>query len=463
MSVGISLVLSVVKEKSRSRLLNIPSEFLRTDDEKRLYEFVRVHVAQHNKFPTINTLRRRFSINAYPDEPSSYYYDEAKRRAFYNLLREPYARLGESFKGSQSDVSAMLAIIDEIASIRRRFGPDSSGVEDSRALLAQILQEFEDSSTYHGLRGVTTGWDAVDDVTGGYQPGDHIVWVGRVGRGKSWSLLYQCYNAWKAGHRILFVSNEMEGRATMRRMVGLHSRINPNLIRTGTVSTASQDLVRRSIAEMNEMQPLFMVTANFDRSVPQVEAYIDQFQPDISYIDAGYLLKPQTKRYGSSGRRETISDVAEDLKKCAADRKIPIVSTMQFNRQAEERRRAAQKRNEEQQAGSTRRFNPIAHLGVEVIGETDVIGQSASHVFGLDLGPHPFEKSVRVFGILKGREGEDGYWYCNYPENRTSPIDLSLLQPDDPRIEIMERPQARSSRSRGNSLAPNPSMLDFMR
>ena len=463
MSIGISLLLSIVKEKSRSRLMDIPSEFLRTDDERRLYDFVRRHVTQHSKFPTLTTLRRRFDVQGYPKEPVSYYYEEAQRRAFYNLIRDPYSRLGESFKGAQSDIPAMLDIIDEIAGIRRRFAPETTGIEDSRALLAQVLHEFEDSSTYHGLRGVTTGWDEVDDVTGGYQPSDHIVWVGRPGRGKSWLLLYQCYNAWRAGHRVLYISNEMEGRASMRRMVGIHSRINPNMIRTGTVSTGSQDHVRRAIQEMNEMQPLYMVTANFDRSVPQVESYIDQFGPDICYIDAGYLLKPQTKRYGSSGRRETISDVAEELKKCASDNRLPLVSTMQFNRQAEDRRRAASRRNNDDPSRPPQRINPIAHLGVEVIGETDVVGQSASHVFGMDLAPHPFEKSIRVFGVLKGREGEDGSWYCNYPENRTAPIDLSLLSFDDPRIEIMERPQARSSRNRENAPPANPNMLDFMR
>ena len=808
MSVGISLVLSIVKEKSRAKLLEIPQELLRTDEERSLYDFVRRHVSRHNKFPGLLTLKKRFSVQGLPKEPTGYYMEEAQRRAFYNLVRDPYARLGEAFQGAQSDIDAMFDIIDELASIRRRFNVANDGVEDSPSLLAQVLQEFEEASLYHGLRGVPSGWDEVDDVTGGYQPADHIVWVGRPGRGKclapntlvikydgslvpvsslsvgdtvmgpdsmprtvirtatgkdrmyritpkhggdsftvtqdhklvlefvknvdtihrkntrhtytvaeylrlsdrikrsaklirvpldfqesqaplpysayfvglwmgdgtrgraqittedlsivnylrefahnhgyslyqnrktdnaaatysfsyqkgyvnhlldfcrtltnereekyiphnylcsdresrllllaglidsdghydrvnskyeitlkdgplvqqlaylcrglgfcasinikkvsdypdntyyricltgnnlhtipcklrrkqarrhdavmrhsklltgfnvdyvgvsdyfgievsgdslyllgdctvthnSWLLLYQCYKAWAAGHKVLYVSNEMEGRASMRRMVGIHSRINPNLIRTGTVSTHSQDLVRRAIAEMNEITPMQMVTANFDRSVPQVESYMDQYEPDVCMIDAGYLLRPQKKRYGSSGRRETISDVAEELKALAADKHRPIVSTMQFNREAEQRRRASMSRQRERgQSGDNRRINPIAHLGVEVIGETDVVGQSASHVFGMDIGPSPFEKSIRVFGLLKGREGEDGSWYCNYPETRTSPIDLSLLPYDDPRIEIMERPQAQSSRNREGAPAPNPDMLNFMR
>lgn len=456
MTVGIHLVLAIVKEKSRARLLEIPREFLRTDEERELYDFVRRHVSTHNKFPAFGTIRKRFAVTGIPKEPPSYYYEEASKRAFYNLIRDPYAKLGESFQGSSSDIPSMLEIIDEMASIRRRFSPEQGGIEDSRALLDEVLNEFEDASTYHGLRGVTTGWDAVDDVMGGYNSSDLCIWVGRPGRGKSWLLLHQCYEAWKAENRVLYISMEMEGKASMRRMVGLHSRINPNLIKTGTVSTQSQPLVRRAIEEMREINPLYMVTANFERTVPQVEAYIEQYDPDIVYLDAAYLLQPEKKRYGSSGRRESISDVVEELKALASNAKRPLVGTVQFNRQAEQRKRArSQERNE------GHRINPIAHLGLDVIGETDVISQSASHVFGIDLGLAPYEKSTRAFGFIKGREGEDGYWYCNYPDNRTAPIDLSLLEPDDPRIEVMERPQARQS----NRDRPprNPDMLNYMR
>jgi archaellum biogenesis ATPase FlaH len=459
MSVGINLLLAILKEKSRSRLLEIPSDFLRTDQETKLYAFIRRHLTQHDKFPALATVRKRFGISGLPKEPSSFYHDEAARRAFYNLVREPYAKLGESFQGAESDIDAMLGLIDQLSSVRRRFMPEVGGVDDSTNLLDQVLQEFEDASTYHGLRGVTTGWDEVDEVTGGYQPSDLVIWVGRPGRGKSWLLLQQCYSAWKADNRVLYISMEMEGKQSMRRMVGLHSRINPNLIRTGTVSTQSQPLVRRAIEEMKEINPLYMVTANFERTVTQVASYIEKYDPDIIYLDATYLLQPEKKRYGSSGRREAISDVIEEIKKLAADCKRPIIGTVQFNRNAEQRRRSRTQDSE----GSRERINPVAHLGLDVIGETDVISQSASHVLGIDLGLAPYQKGTRAFGFLKGREGEDGYWYCNYPETRTAPIDLSLLSWDDPRIEVMERPAARNNSRDSNQPPRNPNMLDFMR
>lgn len=456
------MLLAIVREQSRARLVDIPRDFLRTDEERKLYTFLRKHVSTHDKFPSLKTIRRRFSSIdvSVPPEPSGYYREEVAKRAVYNLLREPYAALGEAFQGAHTDMERVMSIIDEMASIRRRFNV-SGGVDDSRTLLSQVLQEFEEARLFHGLRGVTTGFEPIDDLTGGYMPDDLVFWIGRPGRGKSWLLIKQAFEAWRASHRVLWMSLEMGGLQSMRRMVGLHSGINPNLIRRGMIQTSSQDLLRRGIAEMNEIQPMHMVTANFDRTVPQLAAYIEQYDPDIIYVDATYLLTPEKKRRGSEGRRESIADVINELKQLGADCRRPIIGTVQFNRDAERTRRAIQQSRASGE-GQPQVFDPIAHLSLDKIGETDVIGQTASHVLGLDVGLAPYERSTRAFGFLKGREGEDGRWYCNYPDSQIAPIDLSIIPRDDPRIEIMERPQARNGGETA-AAARNPNMLNFMR
>lgn len=466
MTVGINLLLSIAKEKSRARLVDIPQEFLTTGHERALYSFLRSHVQRHNKFPAFAIIKRRFGSRVEiksPTEPSGFYREETERRTAYSLLQGPYARMTDALQGANTDFALLNSIIDDMHAIRRRFA-SGGGIEDHRTLIDLVAQEFEEARLYHGLRGVHTGWAEVDEVTGGWQPEDLVMIVGRPSRGKSWLLLQNAFRAWQNGHKVLWLSNEMGGLQSMRRMVGLYTGINPNLIRSGEISTLAQANFREKLEEMRDLCPLDMVTANFDRSTNQLESFIEQYDPDVVYTDAAYLFKPERKRAGSGSRRESIGDVVEELKRITTDSKKPIVGTVQFNRQAEERRRGANSRRAEGGAEAIPQegpFNAIGHLDIDVIGETDVIGQAVSHAIGMDLAPEPFNREMRAFGFLKGREGESGSWFCNYPQTQSSNIDLSIVPWDDPRMEILRRPAARPARN--NAPPQNPNMLDFMR
>lgn len=435
MTVGIDLLAAIRKLKSRAALHELHDELF-TEAERPVYHFIRDFVAEHHSFPLPETVRRNTRI-ALPKvaEPHTYYLRDVRNRALYNAIRTPFTELADALQANgRPDMGAAIEAIQAMQAASNRFVQSGSGVESSASVIERVRAEFHEAQFNHDLRGVTSGWAPVDEATLGYQPEDLITWVGRPGRGKSWLLIKQAYAAWAAGHRVLFISMEMSAEAIMRRMVGLHSRINPHLIRAGLVQTLAVPLVERAFQEMQEINPIEICTANFNRSVDQIHAFVERHMPDIIFVDASYLLTPMKKRFGSSGRRETISDTTEEMKQLASNSHRPIVQTVQFNRQAEQRRRGAHSRGGDQEGENERRtVNPIAHLGLDVIGETDVISQASSHVFGIDL-PAMYQKEMRVFGFLKGREGEDGYWYCNYPATRLAPINFDIIANDDPRI-----------------------------
>ena len=171
---------------------------------------------------------------------------------------------------------------------------------------------------------------------------------------------------------------------------------------------------------------------SFRQSVPAVRALCEELSPDIVFVDASYLLIPQKKRAGSSGRRESVSDVVEELKALAIDINRPIIQSVQFNRQAEKptkQVRTHDSRGEGRSDNSTNNesagnrinamneehTNNVLHLSLAKIGETDVVGQASSIVLGLDKYAYaPFEDSRRYLAVLKGREGESGVFVVNY-------------------------------------------------
>lgn len=358
----------------------------------------------------------------------------ARQRAMIRNIHEPFSRLTDALQSPRSAMPDIEEAIEDLSALKSRFLTAGSGIETSQSLLDQVMHGFNERRMLaYSLTGITTGWDEVDAILDGYTNGDLYVWVARPGRGKSWLLLKQCHAAWMAGYKPLYVSMEMGGVQNMRRIVGIQTGINPNFIKRGRVQTLFMPVLERGVQELFEARPLPMVTANFHRTVEQIESLVEEHTPDIVFIDAGYLLSPKKKRFGSGGRRESVSDVVEELKELATNINRPVVITVQFNRNAEHRRRAG--------AGGT----PISHLSLAEIGETDVIGQAASHVFGIELAPPPLlPNRYRAFGFLKGREGEEGWWLTNYMQERFSPVDISIVPRSDPVYQLLREHAARN-------------------
>lgn len=424
------LLAAIIDEKSAPLLREIDPEVLLTlQEEKEAFRYLRRHFENHKVIPSHETLRDNTGI-VLPnvEEPASYYMQRCRERALSNFVKEPYSRLQDALQNPRTTITLMDKAIDDLNRYRLRFLQAGSGIETSDHLLNEVRrQAHERRMAGDVLRGITTGFDELDRAMDGYNGGDLAVWVGRPGRSKSWLLLRQAHSAWMNGYRPMYISMEMGGIQNMRRLVGIHSGINPTFIKRGQIQTLARPNFERAIDELLEQNPLHMLTANFSRTVDQIANYAEEYKPHVIYIDAGYLLTPRKKRYGSSGRRETISDVIEELKELGANLGIPIVITVQFNREAERRRRS--------DSGG---LNPIAHLSLAEIGETDVIGQTASHVFGIEYPPEPLPRdSHRVFGILKGREGESGWWLMKFMETQFSPVSLPLVPRTDPVYEMI--------------------------
>jgi replicative DNA helicase len=390
---------------------------------------VRRHFDENQGLPSLPTLLENTGIVLpVPKEKASYYSRRCKERALFNNVSEPYNRLSDAMQQPQRSMQQIRQAIEDMGALNMRFNDVSGGIETGAGLIHTVRAKMLDARmSGDTVKGITTGYAEIDHTMDGYNPGDLVVWVGRPGRAKSWMLLKQTHAGWKAGFKPLYISMEMGGEQNMRRLIGIHSGINPHFIKTGQIQTMSMPIFNRAVDELLHYNPLHMVTANFSRTVEQIANFVEQYGPDIVYIDAGYLLSPRKKRFGNTGRRETISDVIEELKEVGANYGIPIVLTVQFNRQAEHRRRAGD-------AG----VNPIAHLSLAEIGETDVIGQVATHVFGIEYAPAPFRKDAyRAIGFLKGREGENGWWLTNFMENQRMPIDLSIVPREDEAYRIL--------------------------
>ena len=411
------LIWSIVKHKDKRTLLLLKESQFASADEVKAFRELKRHVNRHGEFPTKPTVRNRFKVPfiATP-EPVSFYFDGLINRAKYNTIRNEYPALTEAM--SSMDVEAAERILSSMNSKVKMLSSNIGGAVKTFDDIAQeVIADYRLAQMSGGMRGITCGWPEIDLETGGYANGDLAAWVARLGRGKTWLLLYQAFHAAMANKSVMFVSPEVPDVQLVRRMIGILTGLNPRLIARGQLSTDLYRGMVQTIDGIRNQLPIVFAAVNYKKSMPFVNAMVEQFEPDIVFIDAAYLVSPEKKRGGSGGRREVISDVIEEIKDSATSQNIPYVISVQFNRQAV--------KSEKNEGEQRTRANPLAHLGMHKIGETDVIGQVASLVFAAELGDAPNVNNERWIGIQKGREGEGGFWKINYKFN---PFDFSVKQ-----------------------------------
>jgi replicative DNA helicase len=90
---------------------------------------------------------------------------------------------------------------------------------------------------------------------------------------------------------VLFVSMEMTAKQIVRRILGMRAGVNPNFIRRGQLTEWTRDVVYQQVQIMREGAPFHVLAGSFDKSVPLVDAAIQELSPDLVLIDASYLME----------------------------------------------------------------------------------------------------------------------------------------------------------------------------
>lgn len=400
--------------------MGIPPEFFK-DEELVAFEWLREFVGQHRTWPTPQTFKRETGITpVITKEPLPYYINDSRKKALWQSLMEPFGEMRAFMEDKQPDdfielARQCVALSNSLSTITHE---GLTTLADSMKLVAD---DYAVAKATAGLRGIPTGFEFLDEATDGLQNANLYTIVARTGIGKTWKLLRMAKAARDAGYSVLFLSAEMGVLQVARRLFGLESRINPNFIRQGRLSTRVEREMQGQLSafEDDEGPPWFWLAGNFKKTVPALHIAANETQADIVFADASYLLKA-SDRTKFNARHELLNDVMEGVHRISTEVDRPVVQSVQFNRQA-----IKPKRGESDGDDDNQRYNPVAHLDLTKIGGTDTIGQISALVLGLALGDPPHERDRRYAGLLKGREGEFGWYEYMY---QFSPVDFRQLR-----------------------------------
>lgn len=408
MSAGLKLLRSIIDEGARSSVSELSEILFQGDAELNAYRYFNEHYRRHGQIPSVPTMQQNGFRLPERQEPISYYMERCRNRARYNSLTALQGRLPALIRNN--DIEEALALLRETTSLSNMVDVASAVISASNAF-DRVMEQYRVDQGREGLRGITLGYDCIDRVTEGAQGGDIFILAARPNMGKSYLLLKAALAAHRSGRSVLFASMEMTIDQLARRMLGMESGVNPDYIRRGEVSSWGEELLVETMDVFGNGAPFQFVSGNLRKSVGQIDALIQEYSPDIIYIDAGYLLHSEKGR--SKDRREKISDVAEELKAVALDRNRPIFITVQLNRAGVVKKGANGKSANEP--------------GTDNLAESDVLGQIATSVI-LAYPPTDTMRDKRILSMVKNRDGPLIKFLINWG---FEPLDFSFIKEVD--------------------------------
>jgi len=211
-------------------------------------------------------------------------------------------------------------------------------VQDVKRDLDEIREQRENPSFYQGI---PTGYKKIDQATGGWQPGEFSLVLGRPGMGKSVLLLNFAYNAYKMNYNIVYVTIEMPLVQQRRRFISLVTRITYNKIKLPhLLSDEEVELIEKKLLKIKEQRKNFFwfIDAPRQSTTQFIDSRIVAFENvtgkkvDLLFIDPIYLMTPSDKR-----SEDVVGTISWDLKLLAREKHIPIIGASQFNRESHKR------------------------------------------------------------------------------------------------------------------------------
>ena len=348
----------------------IPEDWL-NDRELKVYRYIKDYFRKFRTMPTVEAILNDLEIEL-PEihEPIEYYISKIRERKKINISVETTNKLVNYIENRQID--QWIKEAKELIRYWNSFLEERKGVRCLKDLKDDIVRYFDYiEKTQHGeLIGLPSLWPQLDRETLGWQAGDLITIVGKLGVGKTFFSLLLAKAVYEIKKKILFVSMEMTQEKIGLRFISILKGIPWDKVRRGQLSPEEFNELWNTILNDDRF---YVVDSSSVRDVIDIQIMIEEYQPDLVIVDGMYLI---------SGREwEKINELVRSLKLTAVKYQIPIIQVTQFNRQLRKNREPT----------------------TDYIGFSNAIGEDSDVILGLTKRDKEYQ-TLRV-NVLKIRDG----------------------------------------------------------
>jgi replicative DNA helicase len=183
-------------------------------------------------------------------------------------------------------------------------------------------------------RAVPSGIGGLDQITGGFFPGELVILAARTGVGKTALALQIAAHSASLDHKVLFVSLEMRDAELAGRMLCGAAKVTSRVMRSGSYTTKDIAAVEAEALKIDGT-PLH-VWAPPRATVPKIRAMAKRVRAlyglGLVIVDYLGLVQPSDRK---AQRYEQVGEITGGLKALAKECNVPVLALSQLNRLAE--------------------------------------------------------------------------------------------------------------------------------
>jgi replicative DNA helicase len=191
----------------------------------------------------------------------------------------------------------------------------------------------------NAMTGTPSGFKDLDELTGGFQPGNLIILAARPSMGKSALVTNIAENAAiDYGRAVALFSLEMSETELAQRFVASQGRIFGDKLRKGKVADSEWPKILEATKKLSSA-PLY-VDDSSDIGILDIRAKarrLHQQAPNglgLIIVDYLQLMRPDS---GTDSRVEQVGQMSRGLKILARELKVPVIALSQLSRAVEQR------------------------------------------------------------------------------------------------------------------------------
>ena len=347
------------------------------------FQYIVDHYNQYNKVPDLATYLSKFPETDMIEvlEPTEYIINNLKEDYLYEQGVKLFTEAAKMLEQNSYEGLRHIALQAEQLLTNTE---DEEGININN-MAEQKTQEIRNKMNHQGLIGISSGLPELDEITGGWLPGEELVTiVGRVNQGKSWLLQKFLTEANRQGKRVLLYSGEMSWLQVAYRNDTLMSNFSNRQLMRGTITEVELDKYVEYLEEQKEQAPFIVITpkhlGNRYLTVSMLKVLIKKYKPDIVGIDQLSLMEDERK---AGQKRLELANITASLFNLSEQFHIPILADAQANR-------------------NTAKTESPENPGLGDIAEADAIGQNSSRMISLVQ-----TKAGLSLLIAKNRYGEN--------------------------------------------------------
>jgi replicative DNA helicase len=325
------LIAKVIEDDAILDVLDarVTTEFFTDPDQGKIWMWMCDHFGKYGRTPDSVSLKLNYPTYRLvtAKQPLNYYVDAVRdaRRAELTqtgVLTAINCIEALDTEGAINAISNALRLVHtEVSSLKN---------ESLNREMEKRLEFWHELTKSPGkLRGLSTGYSAIDKATRGIQPEQFVVLIGTQKSYKS-ALLMDIAIHVNDYHDVpvLLIGFEMSAEEQHARHDGFRSGVSPSRLMDGQMTKKDYRLLSKMARDAEECAEFVMSTdISATTTVSGIRALMERVAPTVVFIDGMYMMEDE--RGEPNGSSQAYTNISRDLKRLAQATKIPIVGTTQ--------------------------------------------------------------------------------------------------------------------------------------